>query len=413
MIWQLIAENKRKSLLLFFLMGVLLCLLGFFIGGYFHSSRGGLVGILVALAVWIVQSLIAYFKGDSIFLALSGAKQGYDNKFIQLTHIVEEVKIASGLPAMPAVYIIPEEALNAFAVGRNPRNSAIAVTSGLMECLTRDELQGVVAHEAGHIANRDSLFMMFAGVMLGSIVLISDLFLYATFSPRRGGFSGTSRRDSSRGNPLFGVFALLFALLSPLLAKMLYFSISRKREYLADAMAVQYTRYPEGLASALEKISRSTLKMSHVNKFMTPLFFAPARPTGPLNFYNTEATHPPIEERIRILRKIGGGNPSFNEYARSYSLMHGGKPLAPAAPEGTRPLSNRVMPQQGLVGGAVAGALTGSLGTAATKIIEENNAFYLVCGCGFKLKMPAGFGTNKPQIKCPQCAVVHDVEKYY
>ena len=175
--WELIESNRRKSLVLFISMGITLLLLGYFLGSSYYPDGGGFVGIFFAFLIWGILSPISYFSGSKILLAVSGAKEVRKEVHPQLFNIVEEMKISASLPAMPKVYIINEAAPNAFATGIKPENSAIAVTAGMLARLNRDELQGVVAHEVSHIVNRDVMFMTFSGIMLGSIVLISEVFL--------------------------------------------------------------------------------------------------------------------------------------------------------------------------------------------------------------------------------------------
>ncbi len=175
--WELIQANKRKSIILFLCMGICLLLLGYVIGSSIYPKEGGVFGLFIAVGIWFIMSLVSYFAGDSIILAMSGAKEVTHDIHPQLFNIVEEMKIAANLPFMPKVYIIDEPAPNAFATGTKPEKIAIAVTAGLLSRLNRDELQGVIAHEMSHIANRDVLFVTFAGVLLGSIVFISEVFL--------------------------------------------------------------------------------------------------------------------------------------------------------------------------------------------------------------------------------------------
>ncbi len=212
------------------------------------------------------------------------------------------MKISAGLPTMPKIYIINEVAPNAFATGIKPENSAVAVTAGLLARLNRDELQGVIAHEVSHIVNRDVMFMTFAGIMLGSIVLISEVFLRSLWFGG-GRYSSKSSKSSGQGQMIIMIVAIVFAILAPILAQLLYFAISRKREYLADASAVRYTRYPEGLASALEKISDNTIELKTANKVTAPMYIVnPLKPKGQ-KLSDLTSTHPPISERIRILKR--------------------------------------------------------------------------------------------------------------
>ncbi|MBT8382457.1 MAG: M48 family metallopeptidase, partial [Ignavibacteria bacterium] len=306
--WELIQANKRRSIFLFFSLGITLLLLGYLLGSAYFPDGGGFLGLFFALIIWGILSLVGYFKGSKIMLAVSGAKEVTKEVHPQLFNIVEEMKISASLPKMPKVYIINSPAPNAFATGIKPEESAVAVTAGLLARLNRDELQGVIAHEVSHIVNRDVLFMTFAGIMLGSIVLIANVFLRGLWFTGGGRYS--SRSSGSGGGQaqlIIMIVAIAFAILSPLLAQLLYFAISRKREYLADASAVRYTRYPEGLASALEKISDSSVDLKTANKVTAPMYIInPLKPKG-RKLSNLTSTHPPITERVRILRGISGG----------------------------------------------------------------------------------------------------------
>jgi heat shock protein HtpX len=311
MMWELIRSNQRKSFFLLFGMASCLLALGYVIGMAVDPVMGGIYGVLTALAVFAVMFLVSYFGGDSILLGVSKALEISPDVHPQLFNVVEEMKIASGLPSMPKVYLIPDPAFNAFATGVRADKSAVAVTAGLLGALNRDELQGVVAHEMSHIQNRDVLYMTFAGIMLGSMQLISEMFLRGW---TRSSYSARSRsRSSSSGGGqaqlAFILIAILFAILAPVLAQLFYFSLSRKREYLADASAVRLTRYPEGLASALEKISfKNTIP--NVSKVASAMFIENPLREPALSLGSLTSTHPPIQDRIRILRKMSGAGRS-------------------------------------------------------------------------------------------------------
>ncbi|NLT27682.1 MAG: M48 family metallopeptidase, partial [Dehalococcoidales bacterium] len=252
--WEQIRSNQIRSAVLVIGMGALLFVIGYFLGLYFFDS--GIGGLLIAIALWLIMTLVGYFQGDSILLASAGAKKIKHDDHPRLYNIVEEMRIASGLPKTPDIYIIDDPSLNAFATGRDPNKAAVAITSGLLQQLNRDELQGVMAHEISHIKNRDVLLMAMTSVLLGAIVMLS---WYGSRIMIFGG--GGSRRDSSSGGAAQGIImivALLLMILAPIFAQLIYFAISRKREYLADASAAMYTRYPEGLASALEKLGASS-----------------------------------------------------------------------------------------------------------------------------------------------------------
>ena len=269
--WELIRANQRKSVFLFLLIGMILLLLGSLVGAYFFGEGGFAIGLIFAILLWVILSSVSYFSGSKLLLKISNATEVSKKVHPQLFNVVEEMTIAASLPKMPKVYIINDEAPNAFATGRDPSNCAVAITAGLLTKLNRDELQGVIAHEISHIKNRDILFMTFAGVMLGSIVLISQIFLRGMWF---GGGSRYKSRDSGGGQAqmIIMIVAIVFEILSPILTQMLYFAISRKREYLADASGARLTRYPEGLASALEKLSETKQTLKSANKVTAGLF---------------------------------------------------------------------------------------------------------------------------------------------
>lgn len=317
--WELIRANQRKSLVIILAMALLLMLLGYSIGYAVSGPMGGFNGIIIATAIWLIMTFTSYYRGSSILLSSAKAVEATPDEYPQLYNVVEEMKIAAGLPAMPKVYVINTPALNAFATGRNPANSAIAVTTGLLSVTNRDELQGVVAHEMSHIINRDIRFMTVAGIMLGSIVLISQIFLRSVFYSAVGSRGGGSSKGGGAGKIIMMVVALLLAILAPLAAQLLYFAASRKREYLADASAVRLTRYPEGLASALEKISNSTADLEAANKVTAPMFIANPLKSKGKRVRNLSSTHPPLDERIRILRALSGA--SYNEYQETYQQV--------------------------------------------------------------------------------------------
>jgi heat shock protein HtpX len=308
--WEQIRSNQTRSMVLVIGMGLLLLLIGYILGlAFFDNAIGGLV---IAFIVWWVMSLLAYFQGDSILLGLAGARKISHDDNPRLYNIVEEMKIASGLEKVPDIYIIDDPAPNAFAVGRNPDKAAVAVTSGLLQKLSRDELQGVIGHEIAHIRNRDVLLMAIASVMLGTIVILA---WYASRFMLFGGM-GRSRSSSSSGGGggaqiIVLVAAIALMILAPIMAQLIYFAISRKREYMADASSALYTRYPEGLASALEKIAASTGQLKSANQATAPMYIMNPFRKEKRPASNLTSTHPPISERIRILRSMAGAYPGF------------------------------------------------------------------------------------------------------
>jgi len=398
--WELIQTNKRNSTLLMVLMAVVLLALGFAIGMAAVGPEGGLFGLGIAAVIWLVLALISLSSGDQILLAASGAKQITHDVHPQLFNVVEEMKIAAGLPAMPKVYIINDPAPNAFATGRNPQSASIAVTAGLLGRLNRDELQGVIAHEMSHILHRDILYMTLAGIMLGSVVLLSQVFMRGVFY----GSMGSRRRYSSNsrgGNQaqiLLVVIAIVAAILAPIMAQLLYFALSRRREYLADAGGARLTRYPEGLASALEKIaSDPSPQLATANSVTAPMFFAnPFKSRGQRGLSDLTSTHPPISERIRILRGMSHGA-SYKDYAQAYATVTHGKNIVPAAAltgdevqlrQGLPPTTEQGLPQK----------QTHQIGDIMRKV---NGFQFLTCECGLKLKIPPNFPSGV--VPCPRC----------
>ena len=256
-------------------------------------------GILVFAVIFsIFMNIFSYWYSDKIVLRMSGARQISKNEHRDLWNIVENLSITAGLP-MPKVYIIADRAPNAFATGRDPKHSAVAVTSGLLEILNRTELEGVIAHELSHIGNRDILISTIVVVLVGFVTLLSDFFLRWSFW---GGGSNDSR--DGRIQLIMMIAGIALAVLAPIVATLIQLAISRKREFLADASGALLTRYPEGLASALEKISASGIQMKRANHATAHLYIA-----NP--FFGRKAagflgklflTHPPIEERVRVLR---------------------------------------------------------------------------------------------------------------
>ena len=298
---QQISANKRDSWLLMIVLFLVLVVLGFVIGyAYWGSTYGGL-GLLGVFGVAaIIWSIVGYYTGASIALAVSGAHEVTHEQAPQLWNVVEEMSVASGLP-MPKVYVIDSDAPNAFATGRDPQHSAIAVTRGLLAKLNREELQGVIGHEMSHVRNYDIRFATLVGIMVGLIALIADFFLRWGFF--FGGGRGRRGGDSGGGNPIIFIIAIALAILAPLSAYMVQFAISRRREYLADASSAELTRNPMGLASALEKIAADPTPLKQSNRATAHLYISnPARATK--ERAGLFDTHPPIKERIARLRAM-------------------------------------------------------------------------------------------------------------
>lgn len=297
-----IGVNRRNSLFLIFAFLVFVVVLGYVIGyAWIGDPVGALFGLALALIVGTVAGLVSYFAGDRMVLAASRAREITHGDAPQLFNVVEEMSIAGGLP-MPKVYIIEDTAPNAFATGRDPEHASVAVTSGLLQKLDRDELQGVMAHEMAHVGNFDIRYSMLVGILVGTTVLISDFFLRGLWF---GG--GRSREGGGYVQIIMLVVAILLAVLAPLFARLLQLSISRQREYLADATAVRLTRNPDGLADALHKISGDREVLEVANRATAHLYIV-----NPIKNFEKRAkglfsTHPPIEERIEILRAMETG----------------------------------------------------------------------------------------------------------
>ena len=295
-----IDANKRGSFLLVCGMVLLITLLGATIVGFWRPSYWP-YGAAGAFALALLCSAISNLWGSKIVLGISGGREATAQEDQMLRNVVEEMAIASGLP-MPKIYVIDDYAPNAFATGPNPQNGIVCVTTGLLEKLNRDELQGVMAHELSHIRNYDIKYMTTVSTMAGLIVLLADV-LQSQF---RWGFFGRSRsndNDSNNNNPLgivFLVLGLILAFVAPMLGWLLEMAVSRKREYLADASAAEMTRYPEGLASALQKISGDTDILESANRATQHMYIV-----NPLKLMEEHkdllSTHPSTEARIRAL----------------------------------------------------------------------------------------------------------------
>src|SRR5918997_1183422 len=304
-----IARNRRNSLLLIAAFLAFITSFGYIIGfALLGDPKRALFGLVLALIVGIVSGLISYYGGDKMVLAASRAREITHDDAPVLFNVVEEMSIAAGLP-MPKVYIVDDSAPNAFATGRDPQHAVVAVTSGLLEKLDRDELQGVIAHEMSHVANFDIRYSMLVGILVGTTVLISDFFLRGLWfgggrgGGRRGGGDGGGQRQL-----IMMAIAIVLAILAPLFARLLQLSISRQREFLADATAVRLTRNPRGLADALQKISGDREVLEAANRATAHLYIV-----NPVMRFEQRpkvlfSTHPPIDERIQILRSMETGS---------------------------------------------------------------------------------------------------------
>jgi len=294
-----IDSNIRKTWFLFVIFLIVIIGLGWVFSYVFENQ----IILIVAVAFSFLMSFFSYWYSDKIVLAISKAKPLQKRDNLELYRIVENLCIAAGLP-MPRIYVLNEPAPNAFATGRNPEKAVIAITRGLLKRLDRSELEGVIAHELSHIGNRDILLSTVIVVLVGSIVMLSDFLLRWTI------WGGRGRRRSSHGGDgrvqvIMLLVGLIAAILSPLIAKSIQLAISRKREFLADASGALLTRYPEGLARALEKISKDTIPLRVANKATAHIYIlSPLKGKQAKGLAKFFLTHPPVEERIKRLRNM-------------------------------------------------------------------------------------------------------------
>jgi len=292
-------ETRRNKIRSWFLMSffiVLISLLGAALGLYVGSIW---FGVILAVIVAIIYSIIVFFSGGNMILSMSGAKPVTKQQYPHLWHAVEGLALAAGIPT-PKAYVIEDTALNAFATGRDPKHAAVTVTTGLMDKLNRQELEGVIAHEMSHIRNYDIRFMMLTAVLVGIVTLLSDFLLRSFLWGSHG-----RRREGGQIGVIAIVLGLVLAILTPIIGEMIKLAISRKREYMADSSAVTLTRYPAGLAGALKKISVDPDPLvDKANKATAHLFIS--TPFRKKKGFVTKlfSTHPPIGERIKRLQEM-------------------------------------------------------------------------------------------------------------
>jgi heat shock protein HtpX len=301
-VYEAIAQNKRRSILLIAGAILLLGAVGYGLGYLFSS---GIVGLVVALVIAAGLSIGSYRYGDRVVLASTRAREVTPEQEPRLHNVMEGISLAAGIPK-PRVYVVPEQAPNAFATGRDPEHSSIAVTQGLLDMMNRVELEGVVAHEMSHVLDRDILFGTIVATLVGAVVLLSEFFLRWFLW---GGFAGRRSNDSNGGaiGAIGLAVGLVLLILAPLFAQIIKFAVSREREYLADAQGAMLTRYPPGLISALEKISQSPTAMRSANNATAHLWLSqPSRVPGEdtSRLERLFSTHPPLADRIRRLQEM-------------------------------------------------------------------------------------------------------------
>lgn len=404
-----IRSNQRRSVFVLAGMFLLLVMTGAALGivllprpdafaedtSYLPQMALGAVG---GLLLWAILWLFSYWQGDAVLLRMAGARKIEKADHAMLFNVVEEMTIASQLGRLPSVYIVEDPSPNAFATGRRQKNASVAVTTGLLSMLTRDELQGVVAHEIAHIKNRDVALMTTAGIMVGSIVVLADMGRRALWYGMLGGGGRRRSRDSGGGHPIVFVAAIVFVVLAPFLAQLLYLALSRRREYLADASAAVFTRYPPGLAMALQKISGTEVELANQSSVTAPMYISAPVRSWLSKASNWFSTHPPIETRIQVLQSMSGaGYKNYESSYRSVTRRHviGEQTLGAAQPIGLR------------------GPDDGAHGLDARELQQQtrqaSNAYLSAAGyqriscsnCGATLKIPPSM--MKRMKACPRC----------
>lgn len=287
-----IDSNKRKTALLIAIFLAFIISIGFL----FQAAGYGYEAVAVSVIISVIMSITSYYHADKIALRSTGAKEitKEDNPYVY--RMVENLCITAGMP-VPKVHIIESPALNAFATGRDPEHASIALTTGIIQALENEELEGVIAHELSHVKNYDIRVMTVVVVLVGTVALLADMFFRMNF------FGGNRRENNSGGGQLGAILAIVgvvLLVLSPIIAELIKLAISRKREYLADASGALLTRYPEGLARALEKISGSDTPLATANAATAHLFISEPKKSSRIK--SLFSTHPPIEERVAKLR---------------------------------------------------------------------------------------------------------------
>ena len=303
------SDNRRNSILLIAAVTLVLAALGFAIGYGTTGAVEGAFGVTTgAIVLAMVLSVGSYFAGDQLVLATSGAREVSEQSAPQLMNVVREMSLAAGVP-MPKVYVIEDTAPNAFATGRDPKHASVAITTGLLQKLDREELQGVIGHELSHVRNFDIRFALLVAVLVGSIALLADFFLRFTFwgGGRRDG--GDRDRGGGALVAIVYVIAIILAILAPIIARLVQLAVSRQREYLADASSVELTRNPVGLENALAKIASDKDVLEVANRATQHLYF-----TNPIKKFEERSssmfsTHPAIVDRINRLRQLTGDPP--------------------------------------------------------------------------------------------------------
>lgn len=394
--WEQIRSNRIRSAFVLLGMALLLGAVGASIGLAFGGTGGMAIGVGAALLVWLILWLVTVADGDDVFLRMSKAQEIRAADHPTLWNVVEEMSIAAALPKMPRVYVVEDPAPNAFATGRNPDKAAVSVTTGLLGLLDRDELQGVVAHEIGHIKNRDVALIVTAGVMVGAVALLADVGRRALF------YGGAPRSRSSNrngGGAILALVAVLVLVLAPIFSQLMYFALSRRREYLADASGARFSRYPEGLARALEKISGQRVPQRDQSRVTAPMYIVAPVHAGAMGAAggggSAFSTHPPVAQRVKILRSMAGGA-GVADYLEAYGRVTGRRLLS-GAPE------DAPVPARAAAAAAAPEDPRARFRAANDAMLTAGGWQILSCGaCNARVKLPPPLaGVVR---RCPRCS---------
>lgn len=388
--WELINKNKSKTFLFVFLIALCFGLMAYCLAETLKIYNISPIWVyIVVYGYFFVTLIIASHDSKNVFLKLSNARFALRAYYPKLFNIVQEMSIASGLSTMPEIYIIDEDSPNAFACGKDPQTASVVVTKGLLARLNRDELQAVVAHEISHIVNRDILYLLYTSCLLGCMVFISDFVIKFLRS--------CSNRRSFNGGAIYIIPFVLISLVLVALSKIFYFCLSKKREYLADACAVQFTRNPMALANALKKIDEEQTYFVNTNPITSAMFIV-----SPLN--NKEKTHPPIEKRIQILLRLSSCN--IAAYNNSYKKVLGKKSSIVSKKIIDKPSYSKVIP---IVATTLANQTVqdkiANHREAYDTMLKMENYIFIKCDCDTKLKVPKELKGQK--IPCPHCKKMH------
>lgn len=294
-----VAKNKWKSYLLMFLFAIIVIAIGYVFGMVWGGGDPYITGtfMFIAFIIAVAMGLYSYYAGDKAALSISNAKPADPKQHAFLINTVEGLAIAAQIPK-PTIYVIPDQSINAFATGRDPNHASLAVTQGALDKLKRNELEGVIAHEMGHIKNYDMRLMMIVVILVGLIALLSQFFLRSLWF----GGGRSNDREGGNANIIFLAIGIVLAILAPIIASLIQLAVSRKREYAADASGAVLTRYPEGLADALKKIKKDNLPVKNATNATAHMYFSNPLKKGWLS--GLFDTHPPIDERIKRLEAM-------------------------------------------------------------------------------------------------------------